>query len=375
MTKLHRLHAALGQSPWLDNINRRYLHDGTLTRLVAEGIRGVTANPTILAHAISGSADYDEQLASLIAAGCSVEAAYWELVITDIEDALRVLRPVFYESGGTDGFVSLEVAPELAHDGPATIAAARHLHTRIDAPNLLVKIPATAEGVVAIEAMIAEGRNINVTLIFSLTRYAEVVEAYLAGLETFVAAGGDPSTVHSVASFFVSRVDSEVDQRLEELGGADARRVRGGAGIAQAKLAYRLFRDRFAGARWDRLRALGANHQRPLWASTATKNPTYPDTMYVDSLIGPDTVTTLPEDTIDRFEDHGTLERAVDVDVDEADETMQRLDVLGVDMDAVGLALERQGVAAFHASFQQVLGDLAAKVERGARPTVSRARP
>jgi transaldolase len=193
--------------------------------------------------------------------------------------------------------------------------------------------------------------------------------------ETFIAAGGDPSTVHSVASLFVSRVDSEIDPRLETLGGADARGLRGRAGVAQAKLAYRLFRDRFAGARWDRLRALGANHQRPMWASTSTKNPAYPDTMYVDSLIGPDTVTTLPEDTIDRFEDHGTLERTVDVDVDEADETMQRLDVLGVDMDAVGLALERQGVAAFHASFQQVLGDLAAKVERGARPTVSRARP
>ena len=192
MTKLHRLHADHGQSPWLDNLNRRYLRDGTLAHLVADGIRGVTANPTIFARAISGSADYDEQLTSLIAAGGSVEDAYWELVVTDINDALGVLRPVFDASGGADGFVSVEVAPELADDAPATIAAARHLHTRIDAPNLLVKIPATAEGVVAIEAMIAEGRNINVTLIFSLTRYTEVVEAYLSGLETFVAAGGDP---------------------------------------------------------------------------------------------------------------------------------------------------------------------------------------
>jgi transaldolase len=337
----------------------------------------VTANPTIFARAISGSTDYDEQLASLLADGCSVEAAYWELVVTDIEDALRALRPVFDESGGADGFVSLEVAPELAHDGPATIAAARHLHTRIDAPNLLVKIPATAEGIVAIEAMIAEGRNINVTLIFSLTRYAHVIEAYLAGLEAFVAAGGDPSTVHSVASFFVSRVDSEVDSRLEALDGAEARGERGRVGVAQAKLAYRLFRDRFAGARWDRLRALGANRQRPLWASTSTKDPAYPDTMYVDSLIGPDTVTTLPEDTIERFEDHGTLERTVDVDLDEATETMRRLDVLGIDMDAVGLALERQGVAAFHTSFQHVLGDLTARVERAARaaPAAASATP
>jgi transaldolase len=362
MTKLDRLHASLGQSPWLDDVNRRYLNDGTLARLVAQGIRGVTANPTILARAIRGSGDYDDQLASLVADGCSLEAAYWELVVTDIEDALRVLRPVFDVSGGTDGFVSLEVAPELAHDAAATVAAARDLHARIDAPNLLVKIPATAEGVVAIEAMIAEGRNINVTLIFSLTRYAHVVEAYLAGLETFSAAGGDLSTVHSVASFFVSRVDNAVDPLLEALGGADALELRGRAGVAQAKLAYRLFRERFAGPRWDRLRALGANHQRPLWASTSTKNPAYPDTMYVDNLIGPDTVTTLSEDTIARFEDHGTLERSVDVDVHEAHEALRRLDDLGIDMDAVSLALERQGLAAFHASFQQALGDLAARL-------------
>ena len=250
MTKLDRLHADLGRSPWLDNINRRYLRDGTLTRLVAEGIRGVIANPMIVARAISGSADYDEPLASSIADGYSVEASYWKLAITDIEDALRVLRPVFDAGGGNDGFVSLEVAPELADDASATIAAARHLYTRIDAPNLLVKIPATAAGVVAIEAMIAEGRNINVTLIFSLTRYAEVVEAYPAGLETFITAGGDPSTMHSVASFFVSRVDSEVDPRFEALGDADAPELRGRAGVAQAKLAYLLFRDRFAGARW-----------------------------------------------------------------------------------------------------------------------------
>ena len=225
MTKLQRLHTEYGQSPWLDNLTRGYLRDGTLARMVGDGIRGVTANPTIFARAIGGSADYDEQLASLIAAGCSVEDAYWELVVTDINDALAVLRPVFDASGGADGFVSVEVAPELADDAPATIAAARQLHTRIDAPNLFVKIPATAEGVVAIEAMIAEGRSINVTLIFSLTRYAEVIEAYLSGLETFIAAGGDPSTVHSVASFFVSRVDSEVDPRLEAIGGVDSART------------------------------------------------------------------------------------------------------------------------------------------------------
>jgi transaldolase len=364
MTKLQRLHAEQGQSPWLDNLNRRYLHDGTLARLVANGIRGVTANPTIFAHAIGGSADYDEQLASLIAGGCTVEDAYWELVVTDIHDALGILRPVFDSSGGTDGFVSVEVAPELAHDIPGTIAAARRLHTWIDRRNVLVKIPATPEGVPAIQAMIAEGRSINVTLIFSLTRYADVIEAYFSGLETFTAAGGDPSTVHSVASFFVSRVDSEVDTRLEAVGGVDALGLRGRAGVAQAKLAYRLFRDRFAGARWERLSALGAHLQRPLWASTSTKNPVYPDTVYVDSLVGPDTVTTLPEVTIDNYEHHGTVARTVDVDVDGADATMRRLDALGIDMAAVGVALEHQGVAAFHQSFEEVLRDLEAKAGR-----------
>jgi transaldolase len=364
MTKLQRLYAEHGQSPWLDNLNRRYLLDGTLAGLVGDGVRGVTANPTIFANAIGGSTDYDDQLASLIAAGCTVEDAYWELVVTDIDDALGILEPVFESSGGSDGFVSVEVAPELAHDTSATITAARELHTRIDRRNLLVKIPATREGVPAIEAMTAEGRNINVTLIFSLARYADVIEAYLSGLEAFTAAGGDPSTVHSVASFFVSRVDREVDTRLEAVGGDDARGLRGRAGVAQAKLAYRLFRDRFAGARWERLSALGAHLQRPLWASTSTKNPAYPDTVYVDSLVGPDTVTTLPEVTIGSFEHHGTLARTVDVDVDEADETMGRLDALGIDMAAVGVALERQGVAAFHESFQQVLHDLEAKAGR-----------
>ena len=346
--KLHRLHSEHGQSPWLDNINRRYLRDGTLARLVGDGIRGVTANPTIFANAIGGSADYDDQLASLIAAGCTVEDAYWELVVTDINDALAVLRPVFERSGGADGFVSVEVAPELAHDTPATIAAARRLHTRIDEPNLLVKIPATAEGVPAIQAMIAEGRNINVTLIFSLTRYAEVIEAYLSGLETFTARRRRP--VDGAQRRLLLRQPRRQRSRPPP-GGArrsEALGLRGRAGVAQAKLAYRLFRDRFAGARWERLAALGAHRQRPLWASTSTKNPAYPDTLYVDSLIGPDTVTTLPEATIGHYEDHGTLARTIDVDVDEADETMRRLDALGIDMEAVGLTLENQGVASFH---------------------------
>jgi transaldolase len=363
MTRLERLHAEFGQSPWLDNITRGYLRDGTLARMVDDGIRGVTANPTIFTRAILGSADYDEQVAELTAAGRGLEDVYWQLVVDDITAALAVLRPVFDASGGGDGFVSVEVAAELARDTGATLAAARALHERIAAPNLFVKIPATAEGVPAVQRMIADGRSINITLIFSLARYGEIIEAYLAGLESVVERGGDPSIVHSVASFFVSRVDTEVDQRLEAIGTDEALRLRGQAALAQAKLAYRLFRERFSGPRWRRLAGLGARPQRPLWASTSTKNPDYADTLYVDGLIGPDTVNTLPESTIAAFEDHGTLARTIDVGVDEAAGVMRRLAAVGVDMDDVGLTLEAQGVASFHDSYQEVHAALAAKTD------------
>jgi len=364
MTKLQRLYDEQGQSPWLDNLTRVYLRDGTLGRLVADGIRGVTANPTILARAIEGSDAYDEQFATLIAQGRTVVDAYWDLVVDDIVDGLGVLRPTFDSSGGTDGFVSIEVAPEIARATRATIAAARQLHERIAQPNLFVKIPATGEGVPAIQAMIAEGRSINITLIFSLARYAEVIDAYLAGLETFARRGGDLASVHSVASFFVSRVDTEVDRRLDAIGTGDALALRGRAAVAQAKLAYRLFRDRFAGERWERLATRGARLQRPLWASTSTKNPSYPDTLYVDSLIGPDTVNTLPETTIAAFEDHGTIARTIDSGVDDAIAVMQALADVGVDMDDVGRVLEDQGVASFHESFVHVLNALQTKAQQ-----------
>ena len=367
MTTLHRLYAVHGQSPWLDNLTRGYLRDGTLARLVTDGIRGVTANPTIFAKAIEGSADYDQEFAALTAAGCPIEDAYWELVVTDITAALAVLRPVHDAAGGTDGFVSVEVAPELARDTGATVGAARRLHQRIDEPNLFVKIPATADGVPAIEAMIAEGRSINITLIFSLARYAEVIDAYLSGLETFTAAGGDPATVHSVASFFVSRVDTEVDQRLDRIGTDEALGLRGQAAIAQAKLAYGLFTQQFSGERWRRLARLGARRQRPLWASTSTKNPAYPDTRYVDELIGDDTVNTLPEATIAAFEDHGRLARTIDVGVDEAGEVMRRLADVGIDMDDVGLTLEEKGVAGFRDSFQGMFAGLDTKAQQLSR--------
>ncbi len=361
MTKLQRLYDEYGQSPWLDNLTRPYLQDGTLTRMVAEGIRGVTANPTIFARAITGSDAYDEQFRMLIGDGKSVTDAYWDLVVADVEDAAAVLRHTFDEGGGTDGFVSIEVAPELARDTAATSQAARALHERIAPPNVFVKIPATAEGIPAIHAMTAEGHSINITLIFSLRRYAEVIEAYLSGLEGYAATGGNVSNIRSVASFFVSRVDTEVDQRLDVIATDEAQALRGRAAIAQAKLAYQLFRESFSGDRWDRLAALGARVQRPLWASTSTKNPAYPDTLYVDGLIGGDTVNTLPEPTITAFEDHGRLDRTIDVDVDDAREVMRGLETIGVAMDDVGLTLEDQGIASFHESFQDVLSALGVK--------------
>lgn len=358
MTRLTQLYDRFGQSPWLDNLTRAYVRDGTLARKAADGIRGVTVNPTILARAIEGSDAYDDQFAALVSAGRSIHDAYWDLVVADVEGACEALRSIFDSSNGSDGFVSIEVAPELARDTAATIAAARDLHKRIAVPNLLVKIPASAEGIPAIRAMTAEGRSINITLIFSISRYAEVVDAYLDGLEAYAAAGGDVGTVHSVASFFISRVDTEVDRRLDALGGQPDPDLRGKAAIAQAKLAYQLFVQRFSDDRWSRIAALGARVQRPLWASTSTKDPARSDTMYVDNLIGPDTVTTLPEGTIAAFEDHGRLARTIDVDVNDAREVMRGLRAATIDMADVALSLEDQGIASFHESFRAVLSTL-----------------
>jgi transaldolase len=358
VTKLHHLYADQGQSPWLDNLTRGHLRGGELRRLVAAGIRGVTSNPTIFARAIGGSADYDDQFRDLIARGGTVTDAYWEMVISDITEALALLRPVYDQSGGGDGFVSVELAPDLARDTSRSVGAARALHERIGEPNLFVKIPATPAGVSAVREMIAEGRSINITLVFSLERYDEVIEAYLAGLE---ACAGELSTVHSVASFFVSRVDTEVDRRLEAIGTEAALQLRGLAALAQAKLAYQVFRRRFNGPRWAALAARGARVQRPLWASTSTKNPAYPDTAYVDGLIGPDTINTLPEGTIVAFEDHGTVARTIEDHVEEAQRTLDRLEAIGVSMTEVGRTLEDEGVASFTRSFDDLLAALEAK--------------
>ncbi|MHB8681082.1 MAG: transaldolase [Acidimicrobiales bacterium] len=367
MTKLHDLYEQQRQSPWLDNLRRDYLRNGHLAELVDKGIRGVTSNPTIFAKAIEAGSDYDEQFRDLLATR-SVEEAYWELVVTDIRDALAVLRPVNDASDGEDGFVSLEVSPAMAHETDRTIEAARHFHELVDRPNLYVKIPGTAAGVPAIRAMVGEGRNINVTLLFSLERYDEVIEAYLGGLEDHVAAGAtDLSHVHGVASFFVSRVDTEVDRRLGTAAEQDSTRrdamlkLRGTAAVAQARLAYELFRSRFAGPRWDALAARGAHVQRPLWASTSTKNPAYPDLKYVDTLIGPDTVNTMPDQTVDAFLDHGTLARTVDADADGARAALAALEAAGVDMADVGRTLEDEGVASFTKSFDELIQALSDK--------------
>ena len=363
MTNLNDLYDMQGQSPWLDNLRRDWLRDGTLASLVAQGIRGVTSNPTIFAKAISGQDTYDEQFTSLIATG-SVEDAYWDLVVDDIVDALAVLRPVFDSSGGRDGFVSVEVAPALAHDTEGTTVAARGLHERIALPNVLVKIPATVEGIPAIRQMIAEGRSINVTLIFSLTRYAAVIEAYLSGLEELDASGvTDLSGVASVASFFISRVDTEVDRRIEAVadGDADLLALRGQAAVAQAKMAYALFAEAFSGPRWEVLAAKGARAQRPLWASTSTKNPAYLDLAYVDTLIGPDTVNTLPDGTVADFLDHGTVARTVDTDLAGARQVIDQLAAAGIDMEEVAEVLESEGVASFAASFDDLMESLETK--------------
>jgi transaldolase len=354
MTLLNELYTVGGQSPWIDNLSRDSIRSGRLANMVDEGIRGVTSNPTIFQKAMTGTDAYSADFARLIEGG-TVEQAFWEMATADVTAALEILHPLYEQSGASDGFVSLEVSPRLAYDTEGTIKDARQFHETINMPNLLVKIPATEPGVPAIRQMISEGRSINVTLIFSLDRYDEVLEAYISGLEALVKAGGDPSKVHSVASFFVSRVDTEVDRRLEKMGGPNVASLRGKAAVAQAKLAYQLFEERFAGARWDALHAKGAHRQRPLWASTSTKNPAYPDLLYVDNLIGPHTVNTMPDATVDAFKDHGVVSRTVDQDVAQARAALDALRDAGIDMSDVSRQLEDEGVASFAKSFDELL--------------------
>lgn len=355
MNRLHDLFTEHGQSPWLDNLKRSWIQNGELQAWVDRGVRGLTSNPSIFQKAISESDLYDEQFQALIAGGASIEDSYWELVIRDIEDALAILRPMYDQSKGLDGYVSVEVSPNLANDTAGTLAAARDLHGRIDEPNVYIKIPGTAAGLSAIKDATAAGINVNVTLLFSISRYAEVMEAYISGLE---AHEGDLSGISSVASFFISRVETEVDNRLTEVGTDEALALRGKAAVAQAALAYQLFLETFSGPRWDALVARGARTQRPLWASTSTKNKDYPDTLYIDALIGPDSVNTIPDGTLAAFEDHGTVARTIDADVEGSRAVLAGLDSVGVDLGDVAQKLEDAGVASFAAAFDDLLNTL-----------------
>jgi transaldolase len=344
-----------GQSPWYDNLTRQLVESGGLRRLMDEdGIRGLTSNPTIFEKAMASGEGYDEQLAALARQGMATDAIYWELVINDVAAAADTLRPVYDDTRGGDGFVSVEVAPDRAHEVEPTIEQALWLHGRLERPNVMVKIPATREGIPAVEEVIARGHSVNITLIFSLQRYDEVIEAYFRGLERLAESGGDVSKIGSVASFFVSRVDTEADRRLP--GGHP---LRGKVAVANAKLAYKQFRQRFSGPRWEALAARGAWLQRPLWASTSTKNPEYPDTLYVDELIGRDTVNTLAQASIDAYRDHGnprpdTIER----DVEGAEQVIRDLAGAGVDYDDLTATLEREGVDSFGRSYLDCLATL-----------------
>jgi transaldolase len=356
-TPLQQL-ADLGQSVWIDYLSRDLLRSGKLERMMHEdGVVGVTSNPTIFQKAISASREYDEQLRRVLAETDDPKEVFIHLAARDVGDACDLLRGV-YDRGSTrtghrDGFVSIEVDPGFAYDTESTTAEAARLHALIDRPNLLVKIPATKPGLPAIEDVVAAGRSVNVTLIFALERYAEVAEAYLRGLERLVADGGNPAGVASVASFFVSRVDTETDRRLDEVGGHE--HLKGKLAVANAKLAYQHYKTMFSGERWDYLASKGATSQRCLWASTSTKNPAYSDVLYVEELIGPSTVNTLPEETIAAFQDHGTARETLEEGVDGARDLLERIAKAGVDYDDVTETLERQGVEAFADSFEKLL--------------------
>jgi transaldolase len=360
MTKMHDL-AELGQAVWLDYIRRSFTASGELGALVEQGLRGVTSNPSIFDKAIAGSDDYDEAFGKLIEAGCSVEEIYEALVIEDIQGAADTLRPVYDQTGGADGFVSLEVSPTLAYDTQGTLDDARRLFRLVGRPNVLIKVPATPQGIPAIETLIGEGININITLMFSLAHYDVVAEAYIKGLERLAASGGDLGKVASVASFFVSRVDTAVDRALEAKGNSA---LLGKIAVANTKMAYARFEETFRGPRWQALADQGARVQRPLWASTSTKNPAYPDTLYVDCLIGPHTVNTVPPATLDAFIDHGVVAVTVNEGLDEANDQLAALAALGIDLDAITEKLQVDGVAAFEKSFDSLMASIAEKREK-----------
>jgi transaldolase len=356
---LHQL-ADHGQSVWIDFLSRQLLHSGELARMMREdAVVGVTSNPTIFQKAISQGDAYDEQLRECLETLDDPKEIYLRLTHDDVAEACDLLRPVWDEGHGQDGYVSWEVDPNLAYDYDATLAEAKRLHELADRPNLHVKIPATKPGLGAIEDMIALGKNINVTLIFSLERHKEVMEAYIRGLERLVESGGDPSRVASVASYFVSRVDTEADKRLDAIGGHD--HLKGSLGIANSKLAYQNYKQVFSGPRWEALAAKGATSQRCLWASTSVKNPAYRDVMYVEELIGPKTVNTMPQETIEAFQDHGRVADTLEQELDEAHQLFDDLAAAGIDYDDVVHVLEEEGVQKFIDSFTELLDGVQSK--------------
>jgi transaldolase len=360
MTTPLQLLAEHGQSPWIDYISREFVRDGDLEALVGDGIVGVTSNPTIFQGAIADGNAYDDQLRGVVRTETDPKEVFLALAREDIRDACDLLRDVYDRGGSTrDGWVSLEVDPDLASDAGATAREAQRLHRLIDRPNLFVKIPGTEAGLRAIEDTIAAGIPVNVTLLFSLERHRAAAEAYLRGLRRLRDDGGDLRSVASVASFFVSRVDTEADRRLDELGGHDE--LKGRLAIANAKLAYLTYKELFSGADWEELQAAEASPQRCLWASTSTKNPAYRDVLYVEELIGPSTVNTMPRETIEAFQDHGRVEPTLERDIDEAHRTLERFADAGIDYDDVVAVLEREGVEKFADSFRKLIEGVAAK--------------
>jgi transaldolase len=361
-TRLQAL-AEQGQSPWIDYVSRPFLHDGELAAMVRDGILGVTSNPTIFQGAIADGDAYDEQMREILQSESDPKKVFLALARDDIRDACDELRQVFDRGDATrDGWVSLEVDPNLANDAAATSEEAKRLHKLVDRPNLFVKIPGTEAGLQAIEDTIAAEIPVNVTLLFSLQRHRAAAEAYVRGLRRLRENGGDLSRVASVASFFVSRVDTEADRRLDEIGGHDD--LKGTLAIANAKLAYQTYNELFSGSDWEELETEGASPQRCLWASTSTKNPDYRDVIYVEELIGPNTVNTMPRETVENFQDHGRVEPTLERDVDEARRTLERFEQAGIDYDDVVAVLEREGVEKFAKSFKELFDCVDSKREQ-----------
>jgi transaldolase len=362
-SRLHQL-SALEQSVWIDYLSRDLIESGALARAVDEdAVVGVTSNPSIFQKALAHGHAYDEQIATSTEG--DAESIFLSLALHDVAAACDLLRPVWERTESVDGYVSIEVEPTLAADTEATIAQATRFHEAIARPNLLVKIPATDAGIPAIEEMTARGYSINVTLIFSLSRHRQIAEAYLRGLERLGTAGGDPSRVHSVASFFVSRVDTETDHRLGQIGRDD---LKSRLGIANAKLAYQQYKELFSGERWETLAASGATKQRCLWASTSTKDPSLRDTLYVEELIGPETISTMPSETIHAFQDHGLVGLTLESDLEDANHLFNQLYAAGIDYDDVIATLEREGIEKFRASFTQLLEEIVQKRQQAGVP-------